>query len=211
MNQKYILINPNTGKQIMEGKQVYNSLIENGIAPIRIKESEYIIKNNNNFSYKNKVEKILKLTGCKIINSPHNGDCFFKAISKALKIKSEVLRKDVSENITIEHLNFWKEIWENTLSEEFDFMCDVNTIKELREKIKTNEFWGEEVSIEILQKKYNLGIIIIDGITEKIFKNFDISDDKEYIILYYNKNHYNLIKYNNLLIFNNNNLPNILN
>lgn len=269
---KFIFINPYSGKQIKENGPVYTLLLDSGNIPLKMSEQKFInsklknaqknldktmeifeekehkskkkrsnsvediLKNlekateimkkkgilpqefdatksnrSNNCDktkkYKNKIEKLFDSCGFKTVKCKKNGECFFQSVSIALNKPITELREIVSKNITYQQFSFWKEIWEATENEEFDFMEGINTIDELREVILTTDFWGEEVSINILQNHFNLGMIIIDSVTNNVVKNFKFSDTNKYIILNFTGIHYDLVKYNNIALFNKITLP----
>jgi len=159
-------------------------------------------------TYKNKIDKLFDTEGFKIIKCKKNGDCFYHALSKALNISINELRSIVSSNIKQEHFDFWKEIWDSTLSEEYDFMENVFDLNSLKNIVLTSDFWGEEVSINILQNHFKIGLIIIDSITNDIITKFKISDCDRFILLNFKGMHYDLIKYDNRIIFDKLTIPN---
>ena len=259
---KFIFINPFSGKQIKENGPMYKLLINNGNLPLKMSEKKFInnklknaqgtikktmeilgeknensdnksvkdiIKNlikaknimqergiiskdnsnslNKPTPYKNKIDKLFNTNGFKTVKCKKNGNCFFQALSIALNVSINELRNIVSKNITHEQFSFWKEIWESTESEEFDFMDNINSIYSLREIILTNDFWGEEVSINILQKHFNVGLIIIDSVTNDVVTKFKFSNTNKYIILNFKGVHYDLVKYDNAVLFDKLTLP----
>ena len=82
---------------------------------------------------------------------------------------------------------------------------DLNSLKNI---VLTNDFWGEEVSINILQNHFKIGLIIIDSITNDIITKFKISDCDRFILLNFKGMHYDLIKYDNRIIFDKLTIPN---
>ena len=114
--------------------------------------------------------------------------------------------------------NFSKE-----LLNDFKWMEDINTLEDMKEKIKTCEFWAESWAIDILERALNIKLIILselnykEGDFDNVLQCGDmVNPDIEnkgsfnpdnYIIVSYRGDHYVLIRYNGQRIFKFNTLP----
>ena len=202
--ENYIFLNPNTGKKIKEDGKLYNQLLLSGQNPIRLEKDKF---KKGNGLYRNKIDKIFNTKGFRIIKMKKDGNCFFNAVAYATNNKMEFLRKIVSDNIDSNQYKMLKNLWESTGSVEYEYMDYVDDLQGLKEIIMEDIFWGEEISISIIQEKLNLVLILIDGITESIYTNYKENDITKYLILYYTGDHYNLVEYNGVKSFTKNNLP----
>lgn len=103
------------------------------------------------------------------------------------------------------------------LLEEFNFMKGINTLKEFREKIKSNDFWADESTIRILEELLNIKIIVIDkenrnGLihctdASETIKAKGFFKPKYYVIMDLFKKHYQLVSYKNRKMFRFHELP----
>jgi len=102
-----------------------------------------------------------------------------------------------------------------TDKKEFDFMKNINTQEELREKIKTCEFWADSWAIHVLEKAMGLKIIILssqnysNGELDNVLQCGSVPDEKEgvfqpkyYILAEHTGDHYKLITYKDQTLFN---------
>ena len=98
---------------------------------------------------------------------------------------------------------------------EVRFMENVESLKDLKVKLRTQEYWADEFAISVLENALNVKFIIL---SEKSFRTNDydsvmkcqlssfkkdtaISKPDYYIIVSYNGDHYNLISYKDKNIF----------
>ena len=109
-----------------------------------------------------------------------------------------------------------REIKNNKIDKrEFEFMKNVNTEEELREKIKTCEFWADSWAIYTLEKALGLKIIILssenysNGEKDNVLQcgsNIDedegLFEPKYYILAEHTGDHYKLITYKDQTVFN---------
>ena len=95
--------------------------------------------------------------------------------------------------------------------QEFNFMEGVNTIEDLKRKIQTSSFWGETWSISTLERELKLKFVLFSEqsfklgdsdnvlncgqLNDTILEDAGIFEPTHYIMLAYNGNHYELIKY----------------
>ncbi len=107
--------------------------------------------------------------------------------------------------------------------EEFKWMKNVRNLEELKEKIKTCDFWADTWAINVLEKSLNIKLIILSssnydyGDLDNVLQCGDFVDDdivqkkifdpEYYIIVSYTGDHYKLITYNQTRIFKFDNLP----
>ena len=111
----------------------------------------------------------------------------------------------------------------NELIEEFKWMANVNTLEEMKEKIKTCDFWAEGWAINILERALNIKLIVLSelnytsGDLDNVIQCGDMVDadieskgvfnPDNYIITSYRGDHYMLIRYNGSRIFTFEDLP----
>ena len=111
----------------------------------------------------------------------------------------------------------------NTISgmlSEYRFMKNINTIDELREKIKTCEFWADTWAITTLEKILKIKLVLfssenyIDDDKDNVLLCGQVNDEEQqsfepsvYILTDYNGAHYQLITYNNKRLFTFEELP----
>lgn len=101
------------------------------------------------------------------------GDCLFKAIKQALKTvgidKSvEDLRAIVADSVDEEQLGLIKTILEagikendSTILDEFGWANGANTLEELRAKMMTSNYYGDETAIRALEESLGMYIAIL--------------------------------------------------
>ena len=163
------------------------------------------------------------------------GDCLFSCISNAFKniskpedntYETEEIRKLVASEINDDNFdliiqNYRLEVDTN----EFDGFWDpykIKTVEELQNEIKKmgNSFWGDHILIQLLEKAFNINIILLNS--ENDFygnKQFKIQStgnqfmkERRTVLLYYCLNsHFQLVGYFNgssmMKIFNYEQLP----
>ena len=171
-----------------------------------------------------------------VLDCGGNGDCLFHCISEALNepynLSSELIDTQYLRNIAAEQINEdnFPLILENYKIEkennEFQGYWDPFTIEkkeQLQKEIKIcgNNFWGDHILLQLIQKKLNINIIIFktdiyDILLENDNVNLEIQfleENKDItIMLYYiSEMHYQLIGYfdGNLIQtkFNKNQIP----
>ena len=159
--------------------------------------------------------------------SPHNspwgvkecggeGDCLFACIEEAFKnfyepdnedYSIENLRIKAAEQITKENFEMILETYksENEIGEfsggwEPD---DIDSIEDLQNELKQcgNNFWGDHIIIQLLQKELDINFIILNDENEFAQKKYTIQrtccnldvNKKTIILSYYNNIHYQLV------------------
>jgi predicted NAD-dependent protein-ADP-ribosyltransferase YbiA (DUF1768 family) len=118
------------------------------------------------------------------------------------------------KKISEEHSDLKKNklISANNLLEDFKFMKNIDSIENLREFIKTPEYWADAWSISVLEEKLNVKLLIFaetaytNGDNNSVFQCGNESSDNIptpnfYIMTTYSGNHYRLISYKNKYIF----------
>ena len=145
-----------------------------------------------------------------------------KELKKRLeKITEKEERKRILENIKeiVKEYETKKEELKSTneMIEEFEFMRGVSTIEELREVVKTTNYWADTWAISTLEKKLNIKLLIfseehyVSGDEKSVFQCGQLNDEdlerqgnfqpNFYIMTTYSGNHYRLISYKNKYIF----------
>lgn len=167
-----------------------------------------------------KWEKKLNSNKFCVLECGADGDCLFHVISEALnyneilnyevpKYDVSVLRNYVCDMININNfdsiLNFYK--LEKNLGE-FNGDWDpfnINTIDEFKNEIIKggDNFWGDHILLQLLQKKMDINIIILNTINDYsneketlsnlIIQNLDLDKINKTIILYLEDEHFKLV------------------
>lgn len=130
-----------------------------------------------------------------------------------LQVKKELIS---SARSNIDEISKQKSVSSKSseIMEEFNFMRDINTLEQLKDMIKTKEFYADAWAIPNIEKKYNVKFIIlnqdlfidsVDAENSNILQCGDAHPDIQrqgyfdpdmYIILNYSgNNHYDLITY----------------
>lgn len=125
---------------------------------------------------------------------------------------------DNSKKITEEYQKIKEELGHtNSMIQEFQFMRGVNNVEELREVVKTTNYWADTWAISTLEKKLNIKLLIFSeehyesGDDKSVFQCGQLNDEdleregnfspNFYIMTSYSGNHYRLISYNTKYIF----------
>ena len=145
---------------------------------------------------------------------------------KEMKVRLERItekqeRKKVIDNIkqiTEEYQKIKEElVTTNDMISEFQFMRNVESIENLREVIKTTNYWADTWAISTLEKKLNIKLLIFSeehydsGDDKSVFQCGQLNDEdlerqgnfspNFYIMTTYSGNHYRLISYKTKYIF----------
>lgn len=125
---------------------------------------------------------------------------------------------DNSKKITEEYQKIKEELTHtNSMIQEFQFMRGVNNVEELREVVKTTNYWADTWALSTLEKKLNIKLLIFSeqhyesGDDKSVFQCGQLNDEdlerqgnfspNFYIMISYTGNHYRLISYNTKYIF----------
>jgi hypothetical protein len=125
----------------------------------------------------------------KIIKTNPNGNCFFESIQKATGVNVKKLREICSDSVTDDTFTTYNLLYQDRLRNnqmsqinqtsqtsqkgldnnssdysmnELAFMKDVDNILDLKEKIKTKDYWADEWSISIIEKSLNIKTCIFN-------------------------------------------------
>ena len=109
------------------------------------------------------------------------------------------------------------------MANEFKWLHNINTLEDMKDVIKTTDYWAETWAIKVLERQLNIQIIILssynyeqDGVDNVLLCGDMVDDDIEkagvfkpehYIMISHSINHYKLIKYNDQGIFTFETLP----
>jgi predicted NAD-dependent protein-ADP-ribosyltransferase YbiA (DUF1768 family) len=151
---------------------------------------------------------------------------------KVLKVQFETessrdLKKEISKQVKTMKERFTQlekeKEFAKELIEEFKWMKNVKTLEDMKEKIKTCEFWAESWTINILERALNIKLIVLSqqnydaGDLDNVIQCGDMVDPDieakgvfkpdNYIITSYRGDHYILIRYNGERIFTFDTLP----
>jgi predicted NAD-dependent protein-ADP-ribosyltransferase YbiA (DUF1768 family) len=109
------------------------------------------------------------------------------------------------------------------MANEFKWLQGVETLKDMKDIIKTSDYWAETWTIKVIERSLNIQIIILssynygEGYIDNVLQCGDMVDDDtenagiykpdHYIMISHSINHYKLIKYNDQGIFTFETLP----
>lgn len=148
-----------------------------------------------------------------------------KTVKELKKRVEQITAKDERANlldnikkITEEYQKLKEElVGTNEMIQEFQFMRGVNNVEELREVVKTTNYWADTWAISTLEKLLNIKLLIFSeqyyqaGDDKSVFQCGQLNDEdlerqgnfspNFYIMTTYSGNHYRLISYNTKYIF----------
>ena len=148
-----------------------------------------------------------------------------KTVKELKKRVEQITAKDERANlldnikkITEEYQKLKEElVGTNEMIQEFQFMRGVNNLEELREVVKTTNYWADTWAISTLEKLLNIKLLIFSeqyyqaGDDKSVFQCGQLNDEdlerqgnfspNFYIMTTYSGNHYRLISYNTKYIF----------
>jgi hypothetical protein len=151
----------------------------------------------------------------KILPNAGAGDCLFLCYRKMLMeagIDAQVkeLRSTVSDSITEDNFKFLHDVYNNArkqreygLLRDYGFMNGVESVDDLKRVVMSRAYFGDEMSLTALEKRYNIGCIVIrltrNGSIElaKRYEEKDFTrDDTLYGLLLLDENvtHYELLE-----------------
>lgn len=162
------------------------------------------LQKKRRFTY-NENYKLSKLKRDNFIVYDNNGagDCLFYCYQQALesigkKISIKKLRSKVSSSMNKDKLETLKSIYlvakedgNYEMLNDYGFMRDVNTLADLRKKIMTREYFGDDMAIAILEEYTGLNSIIISNGSEQI--RFEKPKWNNYIVLVLKNIHYRIV------------------
>jgi len=148
-----------------------------------------------------------------------------KTVKEMKKRLEQITSKDERANlidnikkITEEYQKLKEELVSaNVMIQEFQFMRGVNNVEELREVVKTTNYWADTWAISTLEKLLNIKLLIFSeeyyqtGDEKSVFQCGQLNDEdlerqgnfspNFYIMTTYSGSHYRLISYNTKYIF----------
>ena len=197
------------GKKVSIAK-MRNLLAEN-LQP-SVYETYKVLYDSYNSNVKEILEKSKKVVGefktkRKMMDTEESSDAklVLQGELKELKKQNESLKEELQ--ITRENMN------------EVAFMKDIDSIDDLREKIKKCQFWADSWAIHLLEKILKIKIVVFNssnyeyGDSENVLQcgvkpdETEILEPKYYVLTSYSGSHYMLITYNNKSIFTYKDLP----
>ena len=117
-----------------------------------------------------------------IVKTRDNGDCLFDAIRLAYNRPSmtvKTLRQMVSDNLQDYHLDVYKTLYNNAVSNsdseivnETKFIAGIETISDLKEYVINNRYWADMLSINLLERLLKVKIFIFSE-TNYLSEDFD--------------------------------------
>jgi hypothetical protein len=152
-------------------------------------------------------------TEIKIVKNAGGGDCLFLSFQQALeslkrkrkKIPTvEEMRNEVASSLNENQLEQLKSIYKGADLEDYKFMEGVKTLNDLREKVKSREYWGDELAIPVLERMTNLRahIVLKEPGKASFAKRLDEPHESgEFIVLLLDGKHYSLIELNGQRVF----------
>jgi hypothetical protein len=131
------------------------------------------------------------------------GDCLFYCFKQALEsigknTSIKKLRSNVSKSMNNDKLETLKSIYlvakedrNYEMLKDYGFMRNVNTLDDLRRKIMTREYYGDDMAIAILEEYTGLNSIIISNGSEQI--RLEKPKGNKYIVLILKNVHYRIL------------------
>ena len=187
-------------REVMFNKAIQDNGKEQEMISLKFKEMSKMKKDK-----KKSFDQIKSSIGQKSLSS----DPRYKEIVKIQKDMKTLLKK----------FNDMQEEMKNSkkLLEEYNFMKGVDSLKQFKEKIKSNDFWADDSTIKILEEILNIKIVVVDKENKNGFIHCtDASDTikakgffkpKYYVIMDIFKKHYQLIAYKNRKMFRYHEMP----
>ena len=229
------LSDENKNNLIKDINKLNNNQIQNMLKKYKNKNlnSQTLSKNEQkNLISQNWIQRYMISDSYDITETLSNGDCLFDSIKKAYESINEnyeinVLREMVSTSINQSTYTNYKSFHN---LEGYEYMKEINNIKQFKNYIKQKSFWADDYSIKILEQNLNMKLIIFSEniyFTTKnknvTYKNTNVikctlstsmpsifneneSTQKiynpiHYIMVTYSGDHYRLITYNDKSIF----------
>ena len=135
-------------------------------------------------------------------------NCFVqavKSISEHVSVTS--LREAVAREMDEEKFKTLKLIFDTALTDrdydlltDYQWMNNVNTLEELKRKVKSRDYFGDDMALPILEKATGINAIVVKN--GKVQKRIDESQgNKLNIILVLKDVHYRIVAMNGHLVF----------
>lgn len=143
-----------------------------------------------------------------IIENEGAGNCFFASLrdgfvdTRYSSVTVEDMRLELSKRATEEVFRNLKDI-ESQLPDDYDFIKNISNLEEFRKYILKPSYWADEWAISIIEKIYNVKVIILNNDTKSVECGYDGygADFKpeNYIVMEYtvNPRHYRVVGVNN--------------
>jgi hypothetical protein len=201
--------NPLTDKVIKKDGAKYNELVESGIQPVKIKKSE-MMGTGGSLKFGNFVARMFNDQEFKIHQTSTDGNCLFDSASQALGVNVSNLREQVAQLAPLQFFDDWK-ILSLTGMPEYEFMVGIETPEQLSGLImnEPEQFWGDEISMTILETCMDVRFLLMDGMTKNVRCNYHTMDQKfeKCVLVAYTGQHYRLVSYKGKKCFNSNEVP----
>ena len=120
----------------------------------------------------------IKLEGWKTVDVKGDGSCFFHCVALGIGVSVEDQRELVSENLTSDHFELYKELYANskrtldaekkkqkpclatvkeleTQMREYGFINDCKNLEDLEKIALGPQYWADQTAIEIIQTRLN--------------------------------------------------------
>lgn len=138
-----------------------------------------------------------------VIENPGYGDCLFYCFKQALEsigVKTTIkqLRNKVSQSMDKDKLETLKTIYlvakndkNYDILQDYYFMENVDTLKDLRKVIMTRLYYGDDMAIAALEEYTGINVVIISNGVEQV--RFEKPKGNNYIVLVLKNIHYRLL------------------
>jgi hypothetical protein len=150
-----------------------------------------------------------------IIPNMGDGDCLFLSLGMALRKPVSFFRNLIAQHTPDERYFALRELYtqaererNRTLLQDIGFMRKVHSPDGLRQFMRTAQYWGDEVAIDMLEQLLHVKLLILDsrrayaGLSPCVFHTMSKPfRPRYYILLHYNGGHYELITYNGQALF----------
>ena len=143
-----------------------------------------------------------------VIENCGSGDCLFLSVEKALKeagrsqLSVAQLREIVAESMTEAKLGVLKLLPKGN---EYAFMKGVETLEDLKAKVRSRDYWGDELALTALSEELGLRIEVVTAERGIIQRAGQVGADasqllKEGIVVLLQDQHYRVLKVNDRYI-----------
>mmetsp|Transcript_11210 Transcript_11210/g.19738 ORF Transcript_11210/g.19738 Transcript_11210/m.19738 type:complete len:306 (+) Transcript_11210:1709-2626(+) len=134
-----------------------------------------------------------------LVDVPRDGHCLFHCYSLVTGLSVKKLRRFVAAYLTEEHLASLKAIYDNadeaSVLSDYGFMAHVETLADLRRKVMTAEYWGDEMALVALEEATGVRPFVVDADGELIRRFKHPRPARRYLIVRLVGKHYQLAKY----------------
>jgi len=152
-----------------------------------------------------------KNQGARLVENGGGGDCLFYCFQQAMsstgqRVSVKRLRKAVAREMGDEQLGALKAIYDTSVKDnnfemlaDYNWMRGVETLDQLKQKITSREYYGDDMAIPILERETGLSATIVkEG---QVQKRLDKPVGSLHIVLLLKDIHYRIVSLGGKLVF----------